>query len=103
MQTKLMIKLLRATIDKSAPGARAMLFGSRARGSARKDSDWDVFVLLDKERITMEDQDNVAYPLTQLGWDYNEVINPILFTEEYWRNHSFTPFHHNVTKEGIEI
>lgn len=90
-------------LDSVAPGAKAILFGSRARGTARADSDWDLVVLLDKQRITNEDQDNVAYPLTELGWDHNEVVNPILFTRKYWNDHSYTPFHHNVAREGIEI
>ena len=29
------------------PNARAILFGSRARGDARKDSDWDILILVD--------------------------------------------------------
>lgn len=94
---------MRATLDSVAPGAKAFLFGSRARGTARSDSDWDVLVLLDKQNITNEDQDNVAYPLTLLGWEANEVINPILFSRSYWDAHAYTPFHHNVTNEGVEI
>ena len=35
-------------------GAHAILFGSRARGDARHDSDWDVLILLDKPKIESE-------------------------------------------------
>lgn len=41
-----------------APTAkRVLLFGSRARGDEHEDSDWDVLVLLDKDRIRLEDKD----------------------------------------------
>lgn len=97
------MRAMRATLDRVAPGAKAILFGSRARGDARPDSDWDVLILLDKDRITKEDNDMVGYPLVELGWDIDEDINPILYTESHWRKSSFTPFHHNVTNEGIAL
>lgn len=84
-------------------GSRVLLFGSRARGDARKDSDWDVLVLLDKERITPEDHDNVSYPIRTLGWDINEMIEPILFTKQWWEEHPYTPFHENVEEDAIVL
>ena len=84
-------------------GGRAILYGSRARGDARPDSDWDILVLLDKECITLEDMDNITYPIRELGWNLNEMINPIMFTEKEWKAKSFTPFYKNVTKEGITL
>ena len=84
-------------------GGRAILYGSRARGDARPDSDWDILVLLDNERITLEDMDNITYPIRELGWNLNEMINPIMFTEKEWKAKSFTPFYKNVTKEGITL
>ena len=32
------------------PNERLILFGSQARGDAREDSDWDLVVLLNKEK-----------------------------------------------------
>ena len=84
-------------------GGRAILSGSRARGDDRPGSDWDSFVLLDKERLALEDMDNITYPIRELGWNLNEMINPIMFTEKEWKAKSFTPFYKNVTKEGITL
>ena len=80
-----------------------LLFGSRARGDARPDSDWDILVLLDKERITLDDMDNITYTIREIGWNLNEIINPIMYTKKEWQAKSFTPFYKNVTKEGIEF
>lgn len=32
-------------------GARMVLFGSQARNDASEDSDWDILILLDKEKL----------------------------------------------------
>jgi predicted nucleotidyltransferase len=82
---------------------RILLFGSRARGDAREDSDWDVLVLLDKDRIRLEDIDNVSYPLRELGWELGEDINTVLYTVNDWDKSSFTPFHKNVEAEAIAL
>lgn len=103
MEKEKMIAAMRKIIDKASPNTKAILFGSRARGDCRQDSDWDLLVLLDKDKVTHSDQDNIAYPLTELGWNTGETINPILLTLSYWDAHSYTPFHHNVASEGIEI
>ena len=83
--------------------ARAILFGSRARGDARYDSDWDVLILLDKDHITSEDMDSISYPIRELGWELDEMVNPIMYTSKEWERKSFTPFYKNVMKEGVSL
>lgn len=82
---------------------RIILYGSRARGDAREDSDWDLLVILDKSKIEQADYDRLSYPLTALGWDLGEIIIPVLYTQEEWDKSFFTPFYKNVTQEGITI
>ena len=79
------------------------LYGSRARGDERPDSDWDILILLDKDRITLQDLDDVAYPIRELGWDLNEDVNPLLFTKKEWAENHFTPFNQEVTKDAVMI
>lgn len=49
-------------------GGKVLLFGSQAKGEAKSDSDWDLLILLPKNRIKNDDVDNVVYPLMELGW-----------------------------------
>ena len=84
-------------------GGRALLYGSRARGDAHEGSDWDVLVLLDKDRIRLEDIDNVSDPLRELGWNLGEDINTVLYTIDDWSKNSFTPFHKSVESEAIAL
>lgn len=82
-------------------GSEVILFGSQARGDAREDSDWDVLILLDKDRVTGDDIDNYSYPLREMGWDYDTDINTILYTKRNWEQNRYTPFYKNVTQDGI--
>lgn len=83
------------------PNSQLLLYGSRARGEAHKDSDWDLLIILDKSRIEQSDYDDVVYPFTSLGWDLGEMIIPVVYTKKEWREISFLPFHKNVEKDKI--
>lgn len=97
------LNAMRNRLKSIDPKAQAFLFGSRARGTAHKGSDWDILILLDKPRITLEDYNKYSYPLRELGWDLDEIINPVLFTKEDWKDNNFTPFNHNVNADRIAL
>lgn len=82
---------------------KAFLFGSRARGDARPNSDWDILIILDKEMLLPDDYDAISYPLRVLGWELGESINPIMYTESEWMESKATPFYHNVLTDAIAL
>ena len=82
-------------------GGHLWLFGSRARGDNRPESDWDLLIIVDKDKLTQADYDSITYPFTELGWTLNEQTNPIMYTRDNWEKNNFTPFYHNVRQDGI--
>lgn len=87
-------------LDKD-PLAKVYLYGSRARGTMKSDSDWDLLILLDKDKITTEVERNVTSPLYDLEFEIGEVISPMVYSEKEWNSkHSITPFYSNVMREG---
>ena len=91
---------VRKVANETVPqGGRVFLFGSRARGDFRADSDWDFLVILQKDRIEKSDYDSVIYPLTLLGWKLGLDFVPVIYTENDWNNRKGTLFYHNVQTE----
>lgn len=82
-------------------GSEVILFGSQARGDAH--SDWDILILLDKDKITSKDVDDYSYPFWELGWDYNEMINALLFSKKEWYQNIASPLYENVSRDGIRL
>ena len=80
-----------------------LLYGSRARGDAREDSDWNLLIHLNKDHITLADMDDFSYPLRELGWQIDEVMNPIMYTVKEWESMSYTPFYKNVMRKGVVL
>ena len=83
--------------------ARLLLFGSRARDEARPDSDWDLLILLEGEKVSNEDFDRWVFPFVSLGWSLGVDINPVAYTYDEWMRRQITPFYKNVMKEGVEL
>ena len=79
-----------------------MIYGSRARGDAHEDSDWDLLILLNKAKLEASDY-NVAYPFRELGWEIGEEMNPTLYTKNQWSSWTFLPFYKNVENDKIEL
>jgi predicted nucleotidyltransferase len=74
-----------------------------ARGVSREGSDWDLLVLLNKEKSSFsEDYDNYAYPFDEIGLKYNTLINAIIRTKKEWDSRP-SLLKYNVEREGIEI
>ena len=79
-----------------------LLYGSRARGDNRSDSDWDLLILLDKAKLESDDYD-VAYTFRELGWDIGEEISPHVYTKNQWKEWTYLPYYKNVERDKIVL
>lgn len=101
---KTIFEQIRNTIAEILPkGGSAILFGSQARGDNNDSSDWDILLIVNKDKLLDSDYEDYTYPLTVLGWKLNVDINPILYTRKEWNESSISPFYHNVLQDGIKI
>jgi len=90
------------SVKASAPDATVILYGSRARGDNNTDSDFDLLILLDKDRITRADEKRIKYPLYDIEFETGSIISPLVLTRSDWESkHKITPFYDHVSREGI--
>jgi predicted nucleotidyltransferase len=95
------LAMIKDSVGKTAPGSILILFGSYARGDHREDSDIDLLVLVDKEKVTRNDEIAITYPLFDIEFSTGTVIAPIVYSKRSWANHIVTPFYENVKREGV--
>ncbi len=106
MQRRQIVQSIKNKLHEIAPTAEVILYGSEARGNAGANSDIDLLILVDKEKITNQDIVNITYPLYDLeaAFDYQINISPLVYTHEQWYNRPFrTPVYINVMNEGVKL
>ena len=98
------IQLIRQKVNELDNTAEVILYGSRARGDNRPDSDWDILILIDNINITNEIDDKFRDDLYNLELESGQIISTFIYSKDYWQNSlSFSPLYKNVKKEGIRL
>jgi predicted nucleotidyltransferase len=96
------VEMIKDKLHKETSYATAILYGSEARGDAKEDSDIDVLILLDKDKISLKDRQEITYPLYDIELKTGVIISPKVFSKKHWESRmSMTPFFQNVMREGI--
>lgn len=100
MKDKLTIEMLREFANKTMePGSKVWLYGSRARGDNGPNSDWDLLVLLDREKISDDDFDKYAFSFIMYGSLHDADVNPIIYTYSDWEKRRITDYYKNVQED----
>jgi uncharacterized protein len=96
-------ELIRKNISKIDPLADIILYGSRARGDYRRDSDWDVLVLTDYP-VNLKKERDFRNNLYELELETGEPFSIFVYSKKDWlTKQKVTPFFENVTREGIYL
>jgi len=104
MNKKLIINRIKQTIHDKDPKADAFLFGSRARGDNRSDSDWDILILVDSSKVTNEIEDHFRDGLYEIELDSGQIISAFIYPKDLWESSlRYSPLYKNVKKEGIQL
>lgn len=80
---------------------RVVLYGSRARGDARDDSDYDVAVFLRDMQDRWAESDKIALAASQIISETGEVIHAMPYRAGSYQER--TPLMHELRKDGIDL
>ncbi len=100
----ILLERVKNTIHALVPAAEIILYGSRARGTAKADSDWDFVVLLPSpsDKI-LESQ--IKDRLYDVELETDTVLSSIIRSKQEWMSarYSIIPLHQQVESDGVAI
>ncbi|OGC01793.1 hypothetical protein A2V82_09590 [candidate division KSB1 bacterium RBG_16_48_16] len=99
---QVLLNKIRTEVHSIVPNADIILYGSRVRGEASKDSDWDLLILVDQpvdNNLITKLRDSLYE--TELETD--EILSCIVRSKQDWYSpkYSVLPFKGIVEKEGV--
>jgi len=96
------LQAVKRSVHEIDPQAEVWLFGSRARGDARPDSDWDFLVLTERDlsgggRWQFSDQ------MFDVELETGRAISTIVWPQQERRRYAVTDLYANVMEDGIRL
>jgi len=102
-KTRNISRLIKQYVSDVEPTAEVILYGSRARGDERIDSDWDI-IILTSLNADVETERKFRYRLYDLELETGESFSVFVYSKNNWQNiQKNTPFYQSVTTEGLRI
>lgn len=105
MNIKDIITRIKEVLNRIAPDAKAILYGSQARGDAREDSDIDLLILLPDSyggKEFVEKKLDISGHLYDLSLSLGIDISSLILVPKVFYSRK-TPFTENVMREGIVL
>lgn len=99
---KEIINKIKYTVLDFDPKAEIILFGSRARGDEKPDSDWDLLILTSfaiNEKKKRELRDKLFYVELETEQSFSSIIH----SKIYWEQLKVTSLYRIISKEGNPI
>ena len=98
------LQKIKQSVNLTDPTATVILYGSYDRGENNKQSDIDILILVDRDKISYSEEQKITDPLYDLEFETGLIISPIIFSRNDWETrHAITPFYKNVKKDGVQL
>ena len=102
-QQKIVLARIKKQVKEIDPLADIILYGSRARGDSRPDSDWDILILVNSP-ADIETEKVFRHKLYDVELDLGEAVSTYVYNKQEWNTkYWMTPLFKNISNEGIVI
>jgi uncharacterized protein len=99
-----LLEKCRDAVREIVPTAEVILYGSRARGDAGPESDYDLLVLVDGP-VDWELEDRIRWRLYGLELEWGAVLTVNAYSQFEWYSPLYRamPLNQNIEQEGIVL
>jgi uncharacterized protein len=98
------LQKIKRVVDKNAPDSEVYLYGSQARGNAKKLSDWDLLILLNTPNVTFDFETRFMDEFYELELETGEIFSPLIYSKNDWKSkYSIAPLYQSIQREGIRL
>ena len=102
-QKEIVLAMIKKQVREIDPLADIILYGSRARGDARPDSDWDILILVNST-ADIETEKVFRHKLFDVELELGEALSTFVYNKQEWNSkYWMTPLYKNISIEGIMI
>jgi predicted nucleotidyltransferase len=102
-QKEIVLSMIKKQVKEIDPSADIILYGSRARGDERPDSDWDILILVNTE-ADIETEKLFRHKLFEVELLLGEALSTFVYNKQEWKSkYWMTPLYKNISNEGILI
>ena len=95
--------MIKSSVKAIDPFADIILYGSRARGDERPDSDWDILILVNS-KADLEKEKVFRHNLFDVELELGEAVSTTVYNKQEWNSkYWMTSLYKNISNEGIVI
>jgi uncharacterized protein len=104
MEREALLKRIKEVVCGFDPEAEIILYGSRARGDAEPDSDWDLLVLLSEEPDRHE-RNALIDAIYEVELESEQILQPFIRSKVFWNSRlgRAMPLHVKIDREGVPL
>jgi predicted nucleotidyltransferase len=104
LQRSNILQRAKTIIRSFLPDSEIVVYGSRARGDASSESDWDLLILTEQE-VTQDLEESLWDLLYPIEIEHGEVISAFVKNRQEWStpHAKASPYHQSIDREGIAI
>ncbi len=100
---EILLSMIKKRVKEIDSSAEIILYGSRARGDERPDSDWDILILINT-KADLETEQVFRHKLFDIELELGEPLSTFVYNKEEWeKKYWMTPLYKNISKDGIII
>lgn len=95
--------LIKQNITEVDSKVKVILYGSRAKGTEKTESDWDILVITDSP-VSLKKERQFRQHLYPLELEIEEPFSLFVYSVDEWENKQrLTPFYYDIKNTGIVL